>query len=103
MSEPIACSLSADGAQRQLGEWDALRRDALRVVRIDGGVAMTFPATLDSVVRDLAAREAACCSFLDIGLEPGDDEITVTIVSPHPQAQPIVAALAGTGDAPRCE
>lgn len=95
MSEPIACSLSADGAQRQLREWDELRREALRVEPVTDGVAMTFPAALDVRVRDLAAREATCCSFLDISVEGDGTELTVTIVSPHAQARPIVAALAG--------
>ena len=64
--EPIACSLTEDAAQRQVDEWARLRADAIAVETVAGGVEMVFPARVAATVEDLARREAACCTFLDL-------------------------------------
>lgn len=56
---------------------------------------MQVPLTLADTVHDLAARERACCSFLEITVTLSDTQIDVDIVSPDPDGQAIVEALAG--------
>jgi len=92
---PVACTLSAKDADRQLFEWVDLQGHARTVIPMDGGVRLTFPASLTDGIRDLARREAACCAFLAIETTLADDELTVEISSDNPDALPVISALAG--------
>ena len=66
---PIACTLPPDGAAAQIDEWVDLRRFALGAEALPTGARLRFPAELLDRVTDLAEREAACCSFLDIAVD----------------------------------
>ncbi|MGH1488123.1 MAG: hypothetical protein ACRBK7_01815 [Acidimicrobiales bacterium] len=94
---PIVCTLTEDQSERQLLEWHELRGRAAAVVAIDGGAAMTFPASIEHQIRDLAARESACCAFLNIDVQANDksDTIRLEVTSSNPEAFPVIAALAG--------
>lgn len=94
---PIACTLAATDAGRQLVEWQQLQPLASAVVPVEGGVRMTLPGSLEGQIRDLAERESTCCAFLTIGVRRHEaaDTVTLEITSPNPDAAPVIAALAG--------
>ena len=94
---PVACTLSDAGAMSQAAEWIELVADALETERVDGGVAMTFPAGEEARVRDLADREAACCSFLAITTARTDAGLRLVITSADADALPVIESLAGLG------
>lgn len=93
---PIACSLPADALHTQLREWsDLLTAVAERQV-IDGGLRLTFDSSASrALIGDLAAREHACCPFLDFTLDL-DAERPVLEVRTAAEAQPIIHELFGT-------
>jgi hypothetical protein len=67
-SSPIVCDMSAarDTAQQRLEEYRRLFAQALLDRdRVSGGIRFRFRATtgIETWVRDLAAREKACCAF----------------------------------------
>lgn len=94
-AEPVACTLSEQSATDQLAEWKILAAHARSVESIDGGTRMTFCATLNDQVVDLAKREEACCSFLDITTAVAGDELTLDITSEAETAQSVIDILAG--------
>ena len=93
----MACTLTPGAAVDQLGEWAELRRSATAVDDVEGGVRMAFPVGLADSVRDLAAREAACCAFLDIEVS-GGDEVVVEIRSEGDEAMAVVRLLTGSAE-----
>ena len=94
---PIACTATADRAAGQVREWSDLQQRALDRREIDGGVRLVLPAELTDRVRDLARREAACCSFLTISTIVEDDLLIVEVTAIDEAARPIIAMLAGGG------
>ena len=94
-SIPIACTLTAEDAAAQAGEWVALRDQLLESTVIVGGRRLRFPVALQEHVRDLARREAACCAFLTIEVDADDEFVEVAISSPDPAAAPVIDLLAG--------
>jgi hypothetical protein len=77
---PIACDLTdaPDTAEERLAEYGRLFAQALTGrERTDQGVRLRFRADegVDAWVRDLAARELACCPFLDIAVSTTGDEV----------------------------
>jgi MerR family copper efflux transcriptional regulator len=78
----IACSLDGQGQRSRLREWTDLLRQATLREEIPGGLRYSFTASdkLESRIRELAAAEQDCCSFLNLGvIRSGDDvELTVT-------------------------
>ena len=54
---PIACTLTTKEAASQLDEWAVLRSAATTVAAVAGGARLTFPATSEATVRDLAAAK----------------------------------------------
>ena len=93
--EPIACSLPLWDAAKQAGEWHELSDRALDVETIDGGVSVLYPSDLTHQVRDLVAREAACCAWLSIETSPTEEGIRVKVTSSNPDARPVIEALIG--------
>ena len=92
---PIACTLSATDAQAQALEWVDLRSLATSVAAVVSGVRMTFPDDMAAAVEDLAAREAACCSFLMITTTKVGDELALEVTTENADALPVISALAG--------
>jgi hypothetical protein len=91
-----ACTLPTAERPLRLAELDALFTDAVRGVERDGEVVrlrMSGPAGLRERVRDLTARESACCSFFTFDVAGSDADLALTIeVAPAHRA--ILAALA---------
>lgn len=91
----IACTATPAGAAGQLREWSQLHLHARSRLPIPGGVRVTFPAAMADDVRDLARREAGCCSFLTISTTVDEDTVILEITAADPAAQPVVALIAG--------
>ncbi len=101
---PIACSLAAADLKNRLALIEAIGSDALvDHENVDGGShRLRFRADADVHTRleAIVVAEAACCSFLDIGLESDGDDLILSIAAPT-GAEPVAAELAGAfaGDA----
>jgi len=69
---PDACTLPTAEQPLRLAEFDDLFASAVRAVEVLGPtharLRLTGPAGLENRVRDLAARETACCSFFTFTL-----------------------------------
>lgn len=80
-----ACTLPTAERPLRLAEFDALFRDNVRrIERADDLVRLHLsgqPGLLE-VVRDLAEREVACCSFFRFIIEGRDDDLVLTISVP---------------------
>ena len=85
--EPVvACSLTHDQAMDQLGEWADLVSGAIDANRSEGHLMAVLPIGERARVEDLAARERACCSFLEIGVSVDEVNATVTVTVDSPTA-----------------
>lgn len=98
---PDACTLPTADRPTRLAEFDALFATALRRVDTIGPtrarLRMTGPVGLAATVRDLTAREAACCSFLTFTVtpEPADDgEALILDVEVPARYADVLASLA---------
>jgi MerR family transcriptional regulator, copper efflux regulator len=92
---PIACSLSPAGLQTQLGEWRELLTAVAERQFIKGGLRLTFDSSASrAVILDLAAREHACCPFLDFDLDLDAERPVLEVRAPD-EAQPIIEELFG--------
>lgn len=84
-----ACTLPTAERPLRLAEFDDLFATSVRGVRRRGdGVLMQLTGTEGLVerVRDLAARETACCSFFTFELTPTDDHLSLRITVPPTHA-----------------
>jgi hypothetical protein len=97
---PDACTLPTAARPLRLAEFDELFSTAARSVeRVDATharIRMSGPAGLASTVRDLTARETACCSFFDFAVEPqpsDDGETLILDVSVPPRYADVLASL----------
>lgn len=91
-----ACTMPTAERPLRLAEFDDLFATSVRGVRRRGdGVLMQLTGTegLLERVRDLAARETACCSFFTFTIEGTDQDLTLDISVP-PDRQEILDALA---------
>lgn len=91
-----ACTLPTAERPLRLAEFDDLFATSVRGVRRRGdGVLMQLTGTegLRERVRDLAARETACCSFFTFTIEGTDQDLTLGISVP-PDRREILDALA---------
>ncbi len=97
MDAPIACTLTASEADRQLGEWqEVLGRTVTGVARTGPGeLRFALGSRLDDLatVVELAQREKACCQFFEFSLEIGSDELCLVVRAPD-EAAPILDGLA---------
>jgi hypothetical protein len=83
---PIVCDMTdaPDTAEERTAEWGRLLAAAYTGrVRTDGGVRLRLRADdgIEAWVRDLAARDKACCQFLDftVTTAPGEVRWDVTV------------------------
>jgi cytosine/adenosine deaminase-related metal-dependent hydrolase len=90
---PVACTLDAPSAERQLGDWAALGRSWRRTEDVEDGARLWFDAGAEAALRAVAEREAACCRFLR--LEVGTDAglVRLDLTSPQPEGRPVIEAL----------
>jgi hypothetical protein len=90
---PVACTLSAGGAERRLDEWrhfvatstissERPGSQQFRVQLADGA------GVLDAAV-DLARREKACCAFFDFAIDVAADQLWLRVSVP-PEATGIL-------------
>jgi hypothetical protein len=91
---PIACTLTESQVQAQLAGWEALRPSFRKLELHDRGVVLWFEPAADAAVRAVAEREAACCSFLSLGVDHDDGAVRLEIASDAPDGVPIAHLLA---------
>jgi len=107
---PVACDMSAaaDTPEERLSEYRQLFTRAL-IGRERSGTAAVFRFAdkpgVREWIRDLAPREAACCSFLTYDIVAGDGTITWTVTgadvpSVHAVLDEWYAAPDWVGDGP---
>lgn len=82
-SVAIACTLGSGDFKERVGAIRALSgRSLLRADRKPLALALTYgPEALDAV-RDLVAKEAECCSFLDFDLRHDERGVYLAITAP---------------------
>lgn len=78
---PIVCDMTdaPDTTEERLAEYRRLfGSDLIGRERTEGGIRFRFAARpgLAAEIRDLAAREKACCAFFDFDIREHGDEIT---------------------------
>lgn len=82
---PDACTLPTTERPVRLAEFDDLFATAVRRVEpvsaTHARLWLTGPVGLEATVRDLAARETACCSFFTFTVtsQPADDGTALTL------------------------
>jgi MerR family transcriptional regulator, copper efflux regulator len=83
MSEPIACSLSAEGQEERRDEAAALMQRAL-VARepLDGGVRLRLRRDSEGELRDLVRREQECCPFFRFSFREEGGELVLDATAP---------------------
>lgn len=91
MTHPLVCDLSGSGEtpRDRLEEYRRLFDSALlQRLRTDRGIRFRFRAGAagEERLRDLAAREMACCPFFDIGVRRVGDELWWDTVVTDPEA-----------------
>ena len=95
-----ACTMPTAERPLRLAEFDDLFASAARsVTRADDGVLIHLvgPAGLRDRVRDLAARETACCSFFTFVVDGREDDLTLHVSVP-PERRTILDALAARAE-----
>ena len=98
---PDACTLPTAERPLRLAEFDDLFTTAVREIEqlhaTHARLHLTGPAGLIARVRDLTAREAACCSFLSFTITPqqaADGEAAVLDVEVPAAYVEVLASLA---------
>ncbi|WP_327000514.1 hypothetical protein OHA72_36015 [Dactylosporangium sp. NBC_01737] len=98
---PDACTLPTVERPLRLAEFDDLFATAVRqvdpVTPTHARMRLTGGAGLEATVRDLTARETACCSFFafTVTREPAQDGEALTLdVEVPPQYADVLASLA---------
>jgi len=84
----VACSLNGEDQRARLDAWVSLLASAASRAEVPAGMSYVFrPASVFARrVRDLAAAEGACCTFLDFEIVEQSDEVRLTVTS-HPTGQ----------------
>lgn len=85
-----ACTLRRAERRGRLAEFDELFATAVRQAEFTGDTVrlrLTGDAGLEDRVRDLAARETACCSYFSFAIDGTDKALTVDISVPHERAE----------------
>jgi hypothetical protein len=93
---PAACTLPTGERPLRMAEFDELFATALRTVTRLTPTALRweFAVTAEARVRELAAREAACCAFFTFVMSTTDDAVLVDVRVPAGRA----AVLDGLAD-----
>jgi hypothetical protein len=104
VQNPIACSLSADGARERVDEWRGFFASSVDDVERAADERFRFrlvsdPGALAGVV-DLAQREKACCPFFDFSIEVEADRCWLVVGVPT-EATGVLADFARLAEAGR--
>lgn len=89
---PSSCTLNSSELPQRMTEIELLSGEApLSVERGDRKAALHFRRNdqLRGRLEELVAKEAECCSFLDLEISEAADTITLSIARPH-DAQPTI-------------
>jgi hypothetical protein len=80
----IACSLDAAGQQSRLSDWADLLSHAASREATGDGVRYSFAAgdELEKRIRELAAVEQACCSFLEFAVARTGAQLELSVSAP---------------------
>jgi hypothetical protein len=93
---PDACTLPTSARPIRLAEFDELLTHSVRSAERDSATHLTLRLhrgkNLESVTRDLAAREAECCSFFDFTVTPDGPDVVLEVGVP-PQHSSILDSL----------
>ncbi|MFJ6411152.1 hypothetical protein ACIQK9_37120 [Streptomyces hydrogenans] len=93
---PRSCTLPTEGQPLRVAEWDALFAERLassaRPEPLRLRLGLVGGPDVERRVRDLVAREAACCSFFAFTVTPGDD-LTFLDVVVDPAHETVLDAL----------
>ena len=95
MTQPIACTLTADQLRGRVHDLAAEAARALRSrERTAGCERLTFAATAatEAELRAVIAAEASCCAFLRMDLRRTEDGLVLDVAGPD-EARPIIAKL----------
>jgi hypothetical protein len=79
----IACSLDATGQQARLAQWRSLLGAAVSREEMSDGVRYTFvaDARMEQRIRDLAAAEHGCCSFLEFDVSRHTNHVLMNVTA----------------------
>jgi hypothetical protein len=81
---PIACTLTGSRFQERLAEIAQLMRDGLRRFDRHGlDLNLHFAPDVASRVREMVAKEQACCAFLTFTITELADDLRLTITAPE--------------------
>ena len=80
----IACSLDGKGQRARLEDWAELANTATSREELPDGFRYTFAGDddLEARIRELAAAEQDCCSFLRLEVTRIADQIEMTVKAP---------------------
>lgn len=101
---PDACTLPTPDRPLRLAEFDRLFRDAVHDVdrRSARHLRLRLDTTAEPALRDLIARESACCSFFTFALaRPDGDALTLDIRVPPAHVDVLDALTERAAPAPR--
>jgi hypothetical protein len=92
---PAACTLPTVEQPLRVAEFDALFATAVRPAERTGPTTLVvhLPAAAAPAVRDLVARETACCSFFSFDVRSSSEGTDVVVEVPEQHA-PVLDALA---------
>src|SRR5215218_5664934 len=91
----IACSLDPEDQEKRFEEFaDFASTTLLAATRTRRGACLELrrSETTQASLRRLIEAERRCCSFLEFGVETGDDAIRVDVSGP-PAARPLIDRL----------
>ena len=84
MSEPIACSLSADGQSARREEAAALLdRSLIAREPVADGVRLRLRRDSENELRDLVRREQECCPFFSFSFRDEGPELVLEATAPE--------------------
>ena len=97
-----SCTLAPAERPLRAAEFVALFASALRRVRRPAAtrLRLVLDAAAEATVRDLTAREAACCSFFSFTLTPAGGELVVDVEVPAGHVEALDALAAGATAVP---
>jgi MerR family copper efflux transcriptional regulator len=94
-SAPIACTLGADDLATRLDEWSVVLAAVTDRAAIDGGLRLTFGASLDlAELARLVVAEQTCCAFFRFALTVDERGIALEVAAPA-DATTVLASLFG--------
>ena len=91
----LICTLPIEQVPGQLAEWGDLAGAVISRQKLPDGVELVLPARFSAAVADLAAREAACCPFLELEVIGDGDKVRFRITSGTPDADQLIETLTG--------